>query len=132
MRIYTAFSPDFRDSRGTVSLTDTAELALHFIGALPRPAPAQARRETLELHQVCDPEERAPLADDDLRIRGNEVRPLRRNRANAVPVDPQQEPLAGSVVPLPHADELLSGEWVERMRYTHKARGSDRRTCILS
>ena len=95
-------------------------------------ASAEAGHKSREFLQVCDPEKRARLSHDDFRIRGNEVRPLPRNGANGLLVDPQQEPHAVSVVPLTHADELLSVEWMERMRYAYKARGSDGRTCILS
>ena len=84
-----------------------------------------------ELHQVCDAEERTFLAEHNLRIKDNKVCPLPWNGANSLIVDLQQEPHAVSVVPLAHTDELLPAEWMERVRYPHKALRSDRRVCIL-
>lgn len=71
------------------------------------------------------------LADDDLRVRGNQICPLRRNGANGRIVDAQQKTSSVTVVPLAHASELLATEWMERVRDAHKTRRCDRSTCIL-
>ena len=97
-----------------------------------RLAAAEAGHEPAELDQVRNAEERALLPKDDFRIRSDDVCPLRRNGANGLVVDPQQEPHAVPVVALTHTDELLSAEWMKRVRYTHKASRSDRRACTLS
>ena len=65
------------------------------------------------------------LAYDDLRIRSNQIRPLRRNRADGRIVDSQQETSSIAVVPLAHASELFAAEWMERMRDAHKTRRYD-------
>ena len=72
------------------------------------------------------------LAHYDLRIRGNEIRPLWRYRANALIINLQQQPGAIAVKPLAHTGELLSAEWMERMRDPHKARRCKRSICILN
>jgi hypothetical protein len=56
---------------------------------------------------------------------------LRRDRANRRIVDPQQKPLAGSVVPLAHADQQSPAKWVKWMRHPHKLRRTRGRVCIL-
>ena len=122
----------YSGTSGVISITFAAQFTLRSIGPLRRLAAAQASHESLELHQVGHAEERTLSADGKLRIHGREVRPLPRNRADAAIVGPQQQPHPISVVPLPHADELLPAERMERMRYAHKARRGDRRTCILS
>lgn len=65
------------------------------------------------------------LADDDLRVWSNQIRPLRWNGANSRIVDAQQKTSSGKVVPLAHASELLAAEWMERVRDTHKTRTYD-------
>ena len=117
---------------GVFAFTHAAEFALRAIARLHRVASTEAIHESCEFHQVCDAEERATLADDDLGMRRNEVRPLPRNRANGLIVDLQQEPHAVSVVPLTHADESSSAQWMEWMCYTHKERRRDGNVCILS
>jgi hypothetical protein len=72
--------------------------------------------------QVSEPAERTPIAENDLRVRGHDVRPLPRNGPKSVLVDLQQEPPAGSVASLAYADELLSAEGMERVRDPHKVR----------
>jgi hypothetical protein len=69
-------------------------------------------------------------AHDNLRIRSNEIRPLRRNRANGYIIDTEQQTLPIAVVPLTYARELLATERMKRMRYPHKTRGCVRITCI--
>ena len=83
-----------------------------------------------QLHQVPDTDAGAPLTQDDLRIRDNEVSPRSRNGPDLHVVDPQQDPRAGSVAPLADADELTSVERVERMRHPHKVRRSEGNACI--
>lgn len=65
------------------------------------------------------------LAYDDLRVWSNQIRPLRRNRANGRIVDAQQKTSAVTVVPLAHASELLAAEWMERVPDAHKTRRCD-------
>src|SRR5271170_4575163 len=69
-------------------------------------------------------------AHDNLRIRSNEIRPLRRNRANGAIIDTEQQTLPIAVVPLTYARELLAAERMKRMRYPHKTRGCVRIICI--
>ena len=64
--------------------------------------------------EIINTERRATRADDDLRIGCDNVRPLRRHRADVIFVDAQQEPRPVAVVPLADADELPSAERVER------------------
>lgn len=97
-----------------------------------RIAAAKSSYESCELHQVANAEERALLTHNNFGVRRNEICPLPRYRADGLFVDPQQEPHAGSVAPLAHAQELLPPEWMERVRYAHKTRRSDRRVCNLS
>ena len=82
-------------------------------------ASAEASYQSSEFHQVHNAEQCAPLAHDDLRIWRDEVCPLRCNGANGLIIDPQEEPHAVPVVSLTHAGELLSAEWMERVRYTY-------------
>jgi len=84
-----------------------------------------------EFHQVRQPEQCSPLAHDDLRIRGNKVRPLRGDRANDLIINLQQKPSAVAVIPLAHPGELLSTQRMKRMSYPHKARRCERSVCIL-
>lgn len=92
----------------------------------------QAPHQFGKRQKICDPDNRAAFADDDLRIGRHVIRPLRRYRAHGLLVDPQQEPRTIPVVPLADADKLLSGERVEWMRHAYKMRGRGRRACILS
>ncbi len=88
--------------------------------------------EQLKLQQVVEADERAPLAQDHVRILASEVRPLPRNGADDRVVDPQQEALAVPGVPLTNAHELPAAERVERMRYPYKVSLKDGKGCILS
>lgn len=83
-----------------------------------------------ELHQIGDAEDGSALPDGDRGIGCDDVRPLRRDGANSPGIDLQQEPLAVPVVPFADAGELPPAEWVERMRYAYKMRGSCRSVCI--
>ena len=85
-----------------------------------------------KLQKIRHPEECATLADDDLGIGRDDIRPLPRYRADAIVVDAQQEPRAVPVVPLAYADQLPPAERVERVRHSHKTRRCVGRACILS
>jgi len=117
---------------GIISITYAAQFSLHVIERPLRAVSTEAGHQLCELYQISDTKERPPIADDDLRVRGDEVRPLRRNRANGLIVAPQQQPCAIPVVPLAYANEPLSAEWMERMRYPHKLRRRDGNTCLLN
>lgn len=93
-------------------------------------ASVETTHEAGQFHEVRDTQEPAPFTHDDLRIRGNQICPLRSHRANGRIVDLQQQSLAVAVVALAHAGELLSAERVERMRYAYKARRSGGNVCI--
>ena len=82
-------------------------------------------------HEVHNSEKRPPLPDDDFRIRGNSVGPLRWNRANRAVVDAQQEPLARPVMALADADELSAGEWMKGVSHADKLRRGDCKVCFL-
>ena len=101
------------------------------MGRLPRIAPLQATQKPLKPQQVSDADECVSLADNDLRVRGDEVRPLQGNRANRLLVNLQQESPAVTVIPFAHANERLPAEWMKRMRHTYKTRRSARKVCIL-
>jgi len=120
------------DTCGVISFTYTAQFALHFIGPLPSIVSAETSYEARERHQVPDTKERALFADDNFRIRCDQVRPLPRNRANALLVDLKQQSRTVPVVSLANAGELLSTERMERMRYSHKVRRGDGTVCILN
>lgn len=115
---------------GIVTITLAAQFALRPIGRLPRILSAEPLDQSSELHQVRHPEERSPLAQDDLRVLGNKVRPLRGNRAKGLIITLQQKPPAIAVVPFPQAGELPSAEGMERMSYPHKVRRCEGSICI--
>jgi len=89
---------------GTFVFTRAAELTLHLIGHLPRLASAQSIQEAGEIQQVRDSEKGAPSAEDDLRVRVNEVCPMWGNRVNAPIITRQQKSRAVAVIPLAHAN----------------------------
>ena len=89
---------------GAFLFTHAAELDLHLIERLPRLAPAQSSQKAGETQQVRDTEKGAPSAEDDLRVRVNEVCPMWGNRVNAPIVTLQQKPRAVAVIPLAHAN----------------------------
>ena len=117
---------------GVISLTLAAQSPLHFIRHLPHTAAAEAGYQLRQRDQVSDSAKRTPIAENDLRVRGHDVRPLPRNGAKSVLVDLQQEPPAGPVGSLAYADELLSAEGMERVRDPHKVRRRNRTICILN
>jgi hypothetical protein len=92
----------------------------------------QPRHEVGEAKQVHNAETRTSPAEHELRVGRDVVRPVHRERADAIRVDPQQEPRTVAVAPLTNARELLAAQRVERMRDAHKARHRERRACILS
>ena len=111
-------------------LTVAAKLGLHTIDAPAAHPVSQARHETRELQQVRNAKERPTLPNDDFRIRAIRIGPLRRNGANRLVIDAQQESLAGSVGSLTDADELSPTERMKWVCYPHKLRQSRRRVCI--
>jgi len=100
--------------------TFAAKLPLHIPRDLGPPARAEERHKIGKLHQVHNPEERAPLPHDDFRIRCSQVGPRWRDRAKRPVVDAQQETLAGSVIALANADKLPAAVWMEGMDYADK------------
>jgi len=104
-------------------------LALRIAWPLTRLTLADLIYEAFEFQQVRHAEERTILAYDDLRVGSNEIRPLRRNRADRDIIDPEQETSSVTVVALAHTSELLAAEGMERMRDPHKTRGCDRNIC---
>ena len=105
------------------------------IFCLTRPEPTllsdESRHQVGQLQKICDANERPALADDDLWVGCDDVRPLPRHRAHAFIVDAQQEPRAVPVVPLTDADELLAAERVERVRHAYKTCRRVGRACNL-
>ena len=91
----------------------------------------ESRHQLGKLQKICDANEPAALADDDLWVGSDDVRPLPRHRAHAFIIDAQQEPRAVPVVPLADADELLPAEWVERVRHAYKTCRRVGRACNL-
>ena len=62
------------------------------------------------------------LSYDDLRIRSNKIRPLRRNSADGRIIDLQQETSSITAASLAHAGELSAAEgmeWVGNPYKTH-------------
>lgn len=91
----------------------------------------ESRDEVGKLQKICDANERTALADDDLWVGRDDVRPLPRHRAHAFTVDAQQEPRAVPVVPLADADELSPAERVKRVRHAYKTCRRVGRACNL-
>lgn len=71
------------------------------------------------------------MPDEDLRIRGGNVGPLRRNRANRAVVYAQQKPFARKVFAFADADELAASERMKGVSHADKLRRSDGNVCIL-
>ncbi len=74
---------------GIFFFTYAAELALHFIWLSAGPFDGKHPHKPFEFHQVHDAKERTSLSHDEFQIRSDDVRPLRRNRANGRVIDPQ-------------------------------------------
>jgi len=107
-------------------------LTLRIIWLLPRITLAELIYQAFEFQQIGHAEERTILAYDDLRVGSNEIRPLRRNRADRDIIDPEQETSSVTVVPLAHTSDLPAAERMKRMRDAHKTHRWDRSTCTLS
>ena len=105
---------------GVFSFTIAAKLILRIVWLIPRITLAKLIYQAFEFQQIRHAEERTILAYDDLRIGSNEIRPLRRNRADRDIIDPEQETSSVTVVSLAHASNLPAAERVERMRDAHK------------
>jgi hypothetical protein len=114
---------------GVFPFTLAAKLALRITWPPQRITLVELIHQTFEFQQICHAEERTILAYDDLRVRGNQIRPLRRNRADRDIIDPEQETSSVTVISLAHASELPSAERMERMRDPHKTRSCDRNVC---
>ena len=106
------------------------EIGLTHLWLLSRITLAELIYQAFEFQQIRHAEERTILAYDDLRIGSNDIRPLRRNRADRDIIDPEQETSSVTVVALAHTSELLATERMERMRDPHKTHGCDRNICI--
>src|SRR5215472_1572701 len=96
------------------------EIGLTHLWLLSRITLAELIYQAFEFQQIRHAEERTILAYDDLRIGSNDIRPLRRNRADRDIIDPEQETSSVTVVSLAHARDLSAAERVERMRDAHK------------
>ena len=110
---------------GTISLTPCS-LARTFLD------PAKSLHKSEQIDEVSDAHECTAVPYDDFRIRGCQIRPLDRHRADGRVVDAQQEPLAVAVVALAYTDKLPSAAWMERMHNPHKLRRFRRNVCIPS
>jgi len=121
--------PDQRPLMSTPSRLILLYRCGKFILTIARAPNPPLRGKTLhklgKFHQVCEPQKRPPLPNENVRIDSGDVGPLRRNRANHSVVDTQQEPLAVPVIAFANADELAAGERMEWMHYQHKLRRSD-------
>jgi hypothetical protein len=91
----------------------------------------EAIHQAREFQQVNYAKYRPLLAHDNLRIWSDNIGPLRRNGANGMIVDLQQQSHPIPVVPLAHARQLPSAKRVERMSDAHKTRRWNRSICIL-
>lgn len=105
---------------GVFSFTQAAKLTLRIVWLLPRITLVELIYQAFEFQQIRHAEERTILAYDDLRIGSNEIRPLRRSRADRDIIDPEQETSSVTVVSLSHASDLPAAERMERMRDAHK------------
>jgi hypothetical protein len=116
---------------GVFSLTFAAEFTLHTIGLPHHITSAKLLYQPGEFQQIRHAEERTLLADDDLRVRHGEIRPLRRNRADGSLIDTQQETSTIPVVPLAYTSELFAAKGMEWVCDAHKTRRCDRSACTL-
>jgi len=82
-------------------------LTLRIVWLLSRITLAELIYQAFEFQQIRHAEERTILAYDDLRIGSNDIRPLRRNRADRDIIDPEQETSSVTVVSLAHATTSL-------------------------
>jgi hypothetical protein len=91
---------------GVISLTYAATLTLRIVWPLSRITLAELIYQAFEFQQIRHAEERTILAYDDLRVGSNEIRPLRRNRADRDIIDLEQETSSVTVVSLAHTSDL--------------------------
>jgi hypothetical protein len=126
MGIEARYPPDC----GINPFTHAAKFGLHIAGPSLALPVAEARHNTREVQQVRNAEERSTSTDDDFRIRADCVCPLRRDCANYLIVNTQQQPLARSIESLAHTHEPSSTVRMKWMRYTHKLRRSRGRVRI--
>jgi hypothetical protein len=105
---------------GVFSFTIAAKLTLRIVWLLPPITLAELIYQAFEFQQIRHAEKRTILAYDDLRIGSNEIRPLRRNRADRDIIAPEQETSSVTVVSLAHASDLPAAERMERMSDAHK------------
>jgi hypothetical protein len=115
---------------GIINITYAAQFALRSIGRLQRTASTEPFYQPSQFHQVRHPENRSPLAQDEFRILGGNVRPLWRDRATGLVIDLQQKTHAIAVVPSTQAEEFLSAKGMEGMSHLHKVRRYERKICI--
>lgn len=116
---------------GIFRFTFAAEFTLRTVLPFRRLTPGELIDQPRKVQQIRHPEQRSMLAQDDLRIRSDQIRPLLRNRADRSIIYLQQQTPSIRVAPLPNTSELFATKWVERMRDAHKTRRCDRSTCIL-
>lgn len=90
-----------------------------------------SRHEAGQFHQVCDPEQRAALPYDDLRIGSDGVRPLRRNGTDCAVIEAQQQAPAVPVVSLADTDGNPSAGRMKGVGYKNLMRGSEGNVRIL-
>ena len=117
---------------GVIYFTYAAKLRLQMINAIGSSLRREARHEASEVYQVRYREHRTFLPYGDFRIGLAHIGPLRWHGAESLVVDAQQETLAGAVIALANADELLPTEWMEGMSYTHKMLRGSNKACIPS
>ena len=84
-----------------------------------------------QFRQVRDPEQRAALPHDDLRVGSGDIGPLRRNGADCAVVEAQQQAPTGPIVALADTDSWPAGERVKGVGYENTLHASDGNACIL-
>jgi hypothetical protein len=89
------------------------------------------RHKAGQFRQVRDPEQRAALPHDDLRIGSDDVGPLPRNRTDCAVLEAQQQAPAGPVVSLADTDGWQAAERMKGVGYQNLLRGSEGNACIL-
>lgn len=87
--------------------------------------------QSCQFQQIRHAEERTVMAENDLRVRGHKIRPLRRNRAESPILSLQQQTPSLSVASLADVSERPPMEGMKRMRNADKTCRCGRRTCIL-
>jgi hypothetical protein len=90
-----------------------------------------ARHKAGQFSQIHEPEQRAALPHDNLRIGSDDVGPLRRHRADCAVVKAQQQAPTGRVASLADTDSWPPGERMKGVSYENKLRASEGNACIL-